>query len=136
MPFPSKNSGVISVSYTHLDVYKRQVLILKILAVKVAAAVFVGFMVDLAFKKKRSGHTIHDICEHEHCDCEHGILRSAIIHTVQIFAFILIISFIMNIVIGLIGRENLSNLILNRPVVGEFIAGAVYYTHLPSQAAF
>lgn len=101
------------------------VLILKILAVKVAAAVFVGFMVDLAFKKKRSGHTIHDICEHEHCDCEHGILRSAIIHTVQIFAFILVISFIMNIVIGLIGRENLSNLILNRPVVGELIAGVV-----------
>ena len=100
-------------------------LILKILAVKVVAAIFVGFMVDLAFKKKKSEHTIHDICEHEHCDCEHGIFRSAIIHTVQIYIFILIISFIMNIVIGLIGRENLSNIIMNRPVFGELIAGVV-----------
>ena len=43
---------------------------------------------------------IHKLCDEEHCHCEeHGIFRSSITHTLQIFVYILIISFILNLII-------------------------------------
>ena len=46
-------------------------------------------------------------------------------HTAQIFFFIILISFILNLVIALIGEDSLSQIILNRPVIGAVISGIV-----------
>ena len=66
-----------------------------------------------------------DFCEHEHCHCEEGILKSAIRHTISIFAFILLITFILNLVIHNIGEEKLSSLIMNNNILGPVIAGLI-----------
>ncbi len=111
-------------------------IILKILATKLVIGIIAGVVIDFvgqAFKKKKkkqeneeAGEEIGHICEHEHCHCEkEGILKSSIKHTLNIFVFIIIISLIMNIAIYFIGEENISNLILNMPVVGPLIAGIV-----------
>ena len=77
-------------------------------------------------EEKETGEEIGHMCEHEHCHCEkEGIFKSSIKHTLNIFVFIIIISLIMNIIIHFIGEENISNLILNMPVVGPLIAGIV-----------
>ncbi len=68
---------------------------------------------------------IHDLCEKEHCQCEKGILRSAVTHTLQITLFVLLITFVLNLVLHLGGEEVLADLLLNRPVAGPLIAGAV-----------
>ena len=108
--------------------------ILTILAIKLVIGIVAGFTIDLvmqALKNKKEENIevdeeISHVCEHEHCHCdEGGILKSSIKHTLSIFLFIILITFILNLIIELIGEENLSNLILNMPVVGPLIAGIV-----------
>lgn len=106
-------------------------MILSILGMKVVIGMVAGFAIDFVFSiiKKEPEHEmdIHHMCEHDHCHCESGnsILKSAIIHTAQIFFFIIVISFVLNLVIAGIGEENLSGIILNRPLIGSLISGVV-----------
>lgn len=104
--------------------------ILKILAIKLVIGIIAGFIIDLVIrltsKSKVEEEKIGEICEHEHCHCEEGsILKSSLKHSISIFIYILIITFILNTVIYLVGEETLSNLILNNWLAGPIIAGLV-----------
>ena len=102
--------------------------IAKVLIVKALYGVIAGFLVDFLFRKlneRRIGVGIHGICTQEHCHCEKGIVRSALKHTVSITFFILLISIALNILLTIVGTENLSNLVLNQPVIGEVLAGLI-----------
>ncbi len=100
-----------------------------ILGCKVVIAMIAGIVVDLFVNrwKKEAGHEmkIHDFCEHEHCHCEDGVFKSALRHTIQIFLFILVITFGLNLGIEFIGEEHLANFILNKPVLGPVLAGLI-----------
>ena len=103
-------------------------LILRVLLQKAAIGVLAGFLVDFVFRKynqRKIGARIHDICVHEHCECEHSIVQSALRHTVNIALFLLAVSLVLNLAIALVGEESLGRLILNRPVVGELLAGVI-----------
>lgn len=112
--------------------------ILLILAIKLLIGIIMGFAIDfivrvLKNRKKKQEveeddegvkEEIGHICEHEHCHCEkEGILKSSIKHTISIFMFILIISIGIQLIIYFVGEENLSNLVLNMPIVGPMLAG-------------
>ena len=86
-----------------------------------------GIFIDLLMKNKveKEEHCIHEICQQEHCQCEKGIFRSALSHTVQIAFFILAVTFVLNLMLFYIGEEALADLILNRPVLGPLLAGLV-----------
>lgn len=100
--------------------------IIMILAIKVVIAIIVGMIVDLIFRKKAeedSKEEIHKLCDEEHCHCEeHGIIRSSVKHTLQIFVYILIISVILNLIIHFVGEDNIAKLVLNVPVLGPIIS--------------
>ena len=91
--------------------------IIKILGVKLFIGVIAGFIIDFVIRKirkKEEVNKITEVCEHEHCHCEEGgIVKSSLKHTLSVFVYILIISFILNTVIYLIGEDNLANFILN-----------------------
>jgi len=107
--------------------------ILKILAVKLLIGVIAGIIIDLVFSKFKNRKNVqakqeesqHEFCEHEHCHCEEGILKSATRHTVSIFVFILAITFILNLIIHSIGEDTLSNLLLNNKFLGPVIASFI-----------
>ena len=108
--------------------------IMSILAIKVLIAIVIGLVIDFSvaqYRKKKNKslqeeQTIDVLCEKEHCHCnEKNIVKSAIHHTIHIFLFILVISIIMNIIIFIIGRDNISHFILNTPILGPMIAGIV-----------
>ena len=65
------------------------------------------------------------VCEEEHCSCEDGVLKSALKHTLKIFVYILLITFILTLVIEMIGEDHLAVVFQNIPVVGEMIAALV-----------
>ena len=104
--------------------------IIGILAIKVAIGIIIGFLIDLIFRNIHKNENIEEeighLCENEKCDCEHeGILKSTIKHTLNILLFIFLISLVFHIIIHFIGEENISNIILNKPVIGPIIAGFV-----------
>ena len=104
-------------------------IIVKILAIKVVFAMTAGFLIDFVYciikKERHQEMKIHDFCEHEHCHCEDGVLKSALRHTLQIFLFVFLITVVLNIGVEVIGEEQLANFILNRPVLGPVLAGMI-----------
>lgn len=103
--------------------------ILKILLAKMVLGIITGFIIDMIFHVVPFLHVrhkdIHHLCEQEHCHCEDGIWLSACKHTAKIFAFIFAISFIIGMVIEVIGEGQLASLVINRPVLGEVFAGLI-----------
>ena len=99
-----------------------------VLVAKVLIGVFWGFLIDLVFFRNENAHehiTIHTMCEQEHCNCDKGILGSAVKHTAQILGFILVVTLALNVVLELVGEDALSGLILNHKVYGPLIASLI-----------
>ena len=102
--------------------------ILTILGIKLIIGVLAGFVIDFVLRKLNKNkleEKIVDICEHEHCHCEEGIIKSSIKHTLSIFVYIVIITFILNIVIHLIGEETLAHFASKNIILGPVVAGLI-----------
>ena len=105
-------------------------LMVKIVGVKVVCALGVGFLVDgllVAMWHMRRKVSVHELCEHSHCGCHahRGILVPALIHTAEIFFFIVVISGAIELCMHYFGEDCLNTLRLNRPFFGELAAGAL-----------
>ena len=101
--------------------------ILTILLTKFIIAVVAGFVIDLIFRQKlEHDGDIEELCDHEHCQCEKGIFRSAVYHTLHVFLFIFIVTFILSTFIHFIGEDKLASLIIGKPVFGQLIFRALY----------
>ena len=101
--------------------------IIKILGIKLLIGMIAGFIIDfvLRLKNKEQDEKIVDLCEKEHCHCEHGIVKSALKHTIHIFIFILLITLVINTIIYFIGEDTLANFIQLNPILGPIIAGLI-----------
>ena len=105
------------------------IIILKILAIKLVIGMIAGFTIDLVINvltKNKIKENIEQVCEEEHCHCnENGILKSSIHHTLNIFVYIIIISFIINTIVHFIGEEAIANLLLNKPIIGPLVSALI-----------
>ena len=112
--------------------------IVTILAFKLFIGMIAGFVIDICIrliknrKEKESKEEndkveeeIGHICEKEHCHCDHGIVKSALKHTINIFIFILIITLLINIAIYFVGEERIASFIEINPVLGPVLAGII-----------
>ena len=121
--------------------------LLAIMVVKVVVAVVAGLLADAALRAwHRAGDGrphISELCERAGCRCdeaEHGehhdrahghahgrlaILRSAAAHTVQVGAWILVITFVFGLVIEGVGTDALAALLENHPVRATFLSALV-----------
>ena len=102
-------------------------IIVRILALKVIIAVAAGFLVDILWKSRKGNQKvcIHEMCEHDHCHCENGIVRPALRHSVKILGFIILVTFALNLVLHSGGEEVLEKVLVNEPVLGPVIAGVI-----------
>lgn len=106
-------------------------LVLKIVGIKIALATIVGFTVNafiiLINGKNSPVIDVGSLCEHSHCHCgEHrGILIPALIHALEIFIFILMVSGSLAVAKHYFGTEFLATLQMSKPVIGEMIASAL-----------
>ena len=100
--------------------------IVLVLGLKVLIGALAGVVIDILWRGKQdSHHHIHEMCEEENCHCEKGIWHSALVHTLHITVYILLISFVLNLVMHTVGEEALSNLVLNKPLLGPIVSGLV-----------
>ena len=101
-------------------------LILKILLIKIFFGIVYGLIIDkIINKKKKDKETNYELCDKEHCDCNHSILLSAIKHTLHITLFIFIITLIINTIFTLLGDNYLSKLLLNNSILSPFITSLI-----------
>lgn len=87
--------------------------ILPILCVKLITACLAGYLVYFLVPKKK--RDIDSFCEREHCECEKGILHSALKHTLTITAWLFVITLILNGIIELAGMDSIRNLVIHYP---------------------
>lgn len=123
--------------------------IVKVLLLKAGIGMAAGFLIDLICRKvlgkKEQEPDIHHFCEHEHCRCGHShghdadgdapvsklhdvydsILKPAVIHTLQVWVYIVLFTLALNLLIEVVGEDALAGLILNKPIIAEFLAGIV-----------
>lgn len=104
--------------------------ILRILLVKAAAGILAGAVIDLLMQAKKGAQQeelrIEHMCDHQHCHCGEGkIIKSAVSHTLQIFSFIILISFLLNLLIGYVGEDILAAFISEKSVLGPMVAGLI-----------
>ena len=107
---------------------ERIVDILLVMAIKLAVAIFAGYIIDLVIRKRATNseecHHCHhhdDSCEdeeligEEHC-CSHtnwgAIIKCTLKRTVSVFAFLYIASFLLAYIIELIGEARLQEIML------------------------
>lgn len=111
--------------------------IMKILIVKVLIAVAAGFLIDFLVhldrihrsffgknNENREEH-IHEICHGCGCHEHGGILKPALRHTLKIFVYILIFTAILNLIIEVIGIEQLSEYLLSNSVLQPVLAAVI-----------
>ena len=97
-----------------------------ILISKVIIGMIIGLIVDLIINKSQEKEHVHELCEHDHCDCEnHGVIVSSIIHTLKITLFIFVANLFVGFIIETIGEEKLQEILLNKNIFKYFIASLV-----------
>ena len=104
------------------------IIILKILGIKLGIGMIAGFLIDFVLRKRHKNpedEKIVDLCEREHCHCEHGIIKSALKHTLNIFIFIFIVNIVMGLLIHLIGEDKIAGFFSSVPILGPVISGLV-----------
>lgn len=99
--------------------------IARILLLKAGIGMAAGFVIDLVFREKDEHLHIHEMCEKEHCSCEKGIVRSAAKHTLEITFFVILITFLLNVILHGAGEDALAAFLSNRPVLGPLLSGLV-----------
>ncbi|MBR2019019.1 MAG: arsenic efflux protein [Clostridia bacterium] len=106
-------------------------LIFKILGLKLLIGIAAGFLIDLVERvihRKRSIVTeprIEELCEREHCRCGEHFALSAVRHTLHVTLFVLLFTFLLNLLLHGIGEEKLGTLLTATPVVGNLVAALV-----------
>ncbi|SFC84021.1 putative manganese transporter [Butyrivibrio sp. YAB3001] len=114
--------------------------LIQILAIKALIGIITGFAIDLIVHAYHKAHSktandpvrIEALCEKEHCHCDDeessgafGIIKSALVHTIHIFIFVLVLTLFLNAAITIVGEDNLSRLLKTSPVISHILAGLI-----------
>ena len=101
--------------------------IMKLLGIKFICGIIWGFIIDLLLNKKSKKENInYEICNEDHCNChEEGVIKSTLIHTFKTLLFIMLVSFLLNMLLHFIGEDSLSKLFLKNSIFGPFISSLI-----------
>lgn len=94
--------------------------IVKIVGLKIGIGMVVGFIID--FITRSTVKEDFNICEHEHCDCDHSLIKSTTIHTLKTILFIGIATLILNTVFYFVSEDAIKELFLSNYVIGSFLS--------------
>ena len=102
--------------------------VLALVLSKVVIGVAVGFVADGVLRllhRERDHMEIDELCEHDHCHCERGILHSALHHTLSISLFLLIVTLCINSAVFFLGEETIASVFHGNSVAVLFLCALV-----------
>lgn len=101
-------------------------IIIKILSIKFLIGMLWGFIIDFILRKTEKKQIVnYDICDEGHCHCKKGIIFPAVKHTFNTLLFIMIITFVLNVLLEYAGEDALSVIFLKNSIFGPFISSLV-----------
>lgn len=103
---------------------------LKILAIKLVIATIVGYAADIFAKSSYESDNCREKGNHTHfhgnCEpCEHGVLKSALIHSVKIFVFIFLVSLVLEFVMENTIGDNVMDFFKTHTIIQPFLTALV-----------
>lgn len=102
--------------------------VLLFLLLKAAVGMVCGFLLDALIRPRTHTHEeedkeIEELCRRENCHCEgKNVFLAALIHTLRVAGFILLVSFALGAFMEAVGEEKLASLMLNRPVLSPLFS--------------
>lgn len=89
---------------------------------KVVIGIGMGCLMDVLFRKRKEEKHIEEMCKNCGCSDTSGIFRPAILHTVRLGAYLLVFTFCLNLVLELVGIEQLSRILGKDTLFQPFLA--------------
>ena len=89
---------------------------------KVMIGIGAGCLVDLLFRKRKEEKHIEEMCKSCGCSDTSGVLRPALLHTVRLGVYLLIFTFCLNLILELVGIEQLSRILGKNTPFQPFLA--------------
>ena len=104
--------------------------IFKILLIKFIIGISAGFIIDFILRKskrkQKKKKEDYSICHDEHCHCdEEGIFLAALTHTLKTLFFIIIVSFVLNIIMTYLGEDYISKIFMKDNILSPFLASLI-----------
>ncbi len=101
--------------------------ILAIIILKIILGLVYGLIIDLILRKKNKleEKQNYQICNEEHCHCKDSIIKSTIKHTFNIFIFIFVTTFILNIVFVYVNKDIISKIFLSNTIFAPIITSII-----------
>ena len=105
-------------------------IIFKILLIKFIIGISAGFIIDFVLRKikrkQKKKKEDYSICHDEHCHCdEEGIFLAALTHTLKTLFFIIIVSFVLNIIMTYLGEDYISKIFMKDNILSPFLASLI-----------
>lgn len=97
--------------------------IAQIVLIKIFIGMFFGFIIDLFVQKEEKQN--FEICDDEHCHCDEHYIVSAIKHTLKTSIFILIITFILNLLFYYVGEDSIKEIFNKSNLFTPFLSGLI-----------
>lgn len=94
--------------------------IVKIIGIKIVIGIIVGIIID--FIVHASVRKEFDICEEEHCDCDHSLIKSVLIHTLKTLLFIGLVTFALNTIFYFVEEDVVKRIFLSNYIVAALIS--------------
>lgn len=99
-----------------------------ILGTKILIGMVSGFFIEFLFgwlARRKKAPKSFEHPQDECCHCAGGVFLDALVHTLQVFFFVLVISLVIGAAIHLAGEDSLRAVFSNVPVAGEAAAALV-----------
>lgn len=97
--------------------------ILSIVLIKIVIGMLAGFIIDLFIRKNKKSD--FELCDEDKCDCCHSIFKSSLTHTLKIAFFILIITFLINVLFEYVNLDFISETLKKNKLLTPFISSLV-----------
>lgn len=103
--------------------------ILQLLLIKFVIGLIAGFLIDFIIRKlkiKKTKKENYSICQKEHCHCENNnLLLSSLKHTSKTLLFIVLLTFILNVIMKYLGNEYISKIFMKNSIFSPFLSSLV-----------
>lgn len=107
--------------------------VLPLIGLKFVIGALAGFLIDLTFKKQDIVETEEvkedEECHHHHHEKKnskiHKHLVHPLVHSLEIFAYVLVINMVIGLIIGAVGEDNFKNFILTNKYLTPLFASII-----------